>query len=100
MEGNPLSGTHLHFSPSGDERGNFADAAVLRYLTVTPTVADATAGKLSGTFHLKPEEQAALLAGNLYANEHTNIDLDGDGKAGFPTGENRLNFNHNVVQFT
>ena len=97
VEGNPLSGTHLHFSPSGDDRGNFADATVLRYFT--NTVVDAKSGTLSGEFHLKPEEQAALLAGDLYLNIHSNVDLDGDGKAGFPTGENRLNFNKDVVQF-
>lgn len=97
VEGNPLSGTHLHFSPAGDSRGNFADATVMRFFTNTPT--DAKSGTISGEFELTPQEQAAFLAGNLYANLHTNIDGDGDGRAGFPTGENRINFNRNVVQF-
>lgn len=97
-EGNSISGTHLHFSPSGDSRGNFADATVIRYFNNTPT--DAKSGTLSGEFKLKPEEQAALLAGALYVNVHSNVDVDGDGRAGFPTGENRLNFNRDVVQFT
>ena len=97
VEGNPLSGSHLHFSPAGDDRGSFADATVLRFFT--NTVIDPKSGTLTGEFELKPEEQAALLAGNLYLNVHTNIDGDGDGKAGFPTGENRINFNRNVVQF-
>ena len=96
-EGNPLSGTHLHFSPSGDDRGNFADATVVRYFT--NTVADAHSGTLSANFHLAPDEQAALLAGDLYLNIHTNINTTGDGKTGFPTGENRINFNKDVVQF-
>jgi hypothetical protein len=97
VEGNPISGTHLHFSPSGDSRGNFADATVVRYFTNTPT--DAKSGTLSGEFHLTPEEQAAFLAGDLYMNIHSNVDGDGDGKAGFPTGENRINFNQDVIQF-
>jgi hypothetical protein len=97
VEGNLLSGTHLHFSPSGDSRGNFADATVVRFFENTPT--DAKSGTIRGEFELSPEEQAALLAGNLYVNIHTNIDGDGDGRAGFPTGENRLNFNKDVVQF-
>ena len=95
VEGNNLSGTHLHFSPSEDERGNFADATVVRFFTNTPT--DATSGKISGEFNLSPVEQAALIAGDLYFNLHTNISATG--KTGFPTGENRVNFNHNVVQF-
>ncbi|WP_088888814.1 CHRD domain-containing protein [Leptolyngbya ohadii] len=98
VEGNPISGTHLHFSPAGDDRGNFADATVIRYFENNPI--DAKSGNLSGEFNLTPEEQAALLAGTLYVNIHSNIDSDGDGRAGFPTGENRLNFNRNVVQFT
>jgi Ca2+-binding RTX toxin-like protein len=97
VEGNPLSGTHMHFSPSGDDRGNFADATVVRYFTNTPK--DAKSGSISGEFELKPEEQAALLAGNLYMNLHTNVDVDGDGRAGFPTGESRINLNRNVVRF-
>jgi Ca2+-binding RTX toxin-like protein len=97
VEGNKISGTHFHFSPAEDVRGNFADATVVRYFTNTPT--DAKSGTISGEFELTPDEQAALLAGNLYANTHTNVDLDGDGKGGFPTGENRTNFNKNVVQF-
>ncbi len=97
VEGNKISGTHLHFSPAEDVRGNFADATVVRYFTNTPT--SAKAGTISGEFELTPQEQAALLAGNLYANTHTNIDLDKDGKGGFPTGENRTNFNKNVVRF-
>ncbi|XGV97361.1 MAG: CHRD domain-containing protein [Leptolyngbya sp. BL-A-14] len=98
-EGNPISGTHLHFSPSGDDRGNFADATVVRYFT--NTVTDDHSGTLSATFHLAPEEQAALLAGDLYMNIHSNINPNfaTDGKTGFPTGENRINFNKNVVQF-
>lgn len=95
-EGNALSGTHMHFSPSEDSRGNFADATVIRYLKETPT--DDKSGTISGQFKLNSEEQAAFLAGNLYVNLHTNVDVDGDGKAGFPTGENRLNFNQNVVK--
>lgn len=98
VEGNPISGTHLHFSPAGDSRGNFADATVVRFLENTPT--DAKSGTLKGEFELTPVEQAALLAGNMYVNIHTNLDTDGDGRAGFPTGENRINFNRNVVQFT
>lgn len=97
VEGNPISGTHLHFSPAGDARGNFADATVVRYLT--NTVTDAKSGTISGEFELTPTEQAAFLAGDLYTNIHSNIDGDGDGKAGFPTGENRINFNRDVVQF-
>ncbi len=97
VEGNEISGTHLHFSPAEDVRGNFADATVVRYFT--NTVTDAKSGTISGEFELTPQEQAALLAGNLYVNTHTNVDLDGDGKGGFPTGENRTNFNKNVVQF-
>ncbi|MBW4580759.1 MAG: CHRD domain-containing protein [Tildeniella nuda ZEHNDER 1965/U140] len=95
-EGNAISGTHLHFSPAGDDRGNFADATVVRYFENTPL--DAKSGTLSGKFELSPEEQAAFLAGNLYVNIHSNRDLDGDGRAGFATGENRLNLNKNVVQ--
>jgi hypothetical protein len=98
VEGNLISGTHLHFSPAEDNRGNFADATVVRYFDNTPT--DAKSGTIKGEFELKPEEQAALLAGNLYMNIHSNIDGDGDGRAGFATGENRLNINRNVVQFT
>jgi hypothetical protein len=97
IEGNPISGTHMHFSPAGDDRGNFADATVVRFLKNTPT--DAKSGTISGEFELTPEEQAAFLAGNLYVNMHTNIDGDGDGRAGFPTGENRINFNRNVIRF-
>jgi hypothetical protein len=97
VEGNKLSGTHLHFSPSGDSRGNFADATVVRYFKETPI--DAKSGTISGEFHLNSEEQAAFLAGDLYANIHSNVGSDGDGRAGFPTGENRLNFNQDVVQF-
>ncbi|GAP99589.1 CHRD domain-containing protein [Leptolyngbya sp. NIES-2104] len=95
-EGNTLTGTHLHFSPTGDSRGNFADATVIRYVEDTPT-SDKSA-KLTGEFNLNPEEQAAFAAGNLYLNLHTNVDVDQDGRAGFPTGENRVNFNQNVVQ--
>lgn len=97
VEGNPLSGTHLHFSPAGDSRGNFADATVVRFFENTPI--DAKSGKIKGEFELTPQEQAALLAGNLYVNIHTNIDGDGDGRAGFPTGENRININRDVVKF-
>ena len=96
-EGNAISGTHLHFSPAGDNRGNFADATVVRYFENTPI--DAKSGTLSGEFKLSPEEQAAFLAGNLYVNIHSNLDVDGDGRAGFATGENRLNLNKDVVQF-
>lgn len=97
-EGNVRSGTHLHFSPAGDDRGDFADATVVRFFEndVNP---DGKSGTVSGEFELSPDEQAALLAGNLYTNIHTNQDVDADGSAGFPTGENRLNFNQNVVQF-
>ncbi|WP_088893908.1 CHRD domain-containing protein [Leptolyngbya ohadii] len=98
VEGNPISGTHLHFSPAGDNRGNFADATVVRFFENTPT--DAKSGTIKGEFELNPVEQAALLAGNMYVNIHTNMDVDGDGRAGFPTGENRVNLNRNVVQFT
>jgi CHRD domain/RTX calcium-binding nonapeptide repeat (4 copies) len=97
VEANPISGTHLHFSPAGDVRGNFADATVVRYFTNTPT--SAKAGTISGEFELTPQEQAALLGGNFYVNAHTNVDVDGDGKGGFPTGENRINLNKNVVRF-
>ncbi|WAL59634.1 CHRD domain-containing protein [Thermocoleostomius sinensis] len=96
-EGNPISGTHLHFSPAGDSRGNFADATVERYLTNTPL--NKKAGRISGEFELSPEEQAAFLAGNFYINLHTNVDIDKDGKGGFPTGENRVNLNQNVIKF-
>lgn len=96
-EGNPISGKHLHFSPAGDHRGNFADATIVRYFT--STIKDARSGTIAARFHLSPEEQAALLAGDLYVNIHTNINNTGDGKPGFPTGENRINFNQNVVQF-
>jgi hypothetical protein len=74
VEGNLLSGTHLHFSTSGDARGNCADATIVRFLTNTPT--DAKSGTISGEFELTPTEQAAFLAGDLYANVHTNIDGD------------------------
>jgi hypothetical protein len=97
VEGNKISGTHLHFSPAGDVRGNFADATVARYFTNTPT--SAKAGTITGEFELTPQEQAALLGGNFYVNAHTNVDTDGDGKGGFPTGENRINLNKNVVRF-
>jgi CHRD domain len=99
VQGNKISGTHLHFSPSEDSRGNNADATVIRYLseTVNP---DKKSGTISGNFTLNPDEQAAFLAGNIYMNIHSNVDLDGDGKAGFPTGEVRMNFNQNVVQLT
>jgi len=97
VEGNLLSGTHLHFSPAGDDRGNFADATVVRFLENTPK--DAKSGTLKGEFELTPEEQAAFLAGNMYVNLHTNIDGDGDGRAGFPTGENRINLNKNIINF-
>jgi hypothetical protein len=97
VEGNKITGTHLHFSPSLDDRGNFADATVIRY--IQNNVVTAKSGTIQGSFNLNPEEQAALIAGNLYMNVHTNVDLDKDGKAGFPTGENRVNFNKNVVQF-
>ncbi|NJL22004.1 MAG: CHRD domain-containing protein [Leptolyngbyaceae cyanobacterium SM1_3_5] len=96
-EGNARTGTHLHFSPAGDDRGNFADATVVRFVNNTAT--DAKSGTISGQFKLTPEEQAALLSGNIYVNIHTNLDVDGDGKAGFPTGENRINLNKNVVKF-
>jgi hypothetical protein len=98
VEGNSISGTHLHFSPAGDSRGNFADATVVRFLENTSNE-DKKSGTIKGEFELTPEEQAALLAGNLYVNIHTNIDGDGDGKAGFPTGENRININRDVVRF-
>lgn len=99
VEGNKISGTHLHFSPAGDSRGNFADATVVRFLENSVNE-DGKSGTLKGEFELKPEEQAALLAGNLYVNVHSNIDVDGDGKAGFPTGELRINLNKDVVKFT
>ncbi len=97
VEGNLLSGTHLHFSPAADSRGNFADATVVRFFENTPI--DAKSGTIKGEFELTPEEQAAFLAGNMYVNIHSNIDGDKDGRAGFPTGENRLNFNRDVVKF-
>jgi hypothetical protein len=97
VEGNNISGTHMHFSPSGDARGNFADATVVRYFKNTPK--DGKSGTFSGEFKLSAEEQAALLGGNMYINIHTNIDVDGDGKAGYPTGENRLSLNKDVVTF-
>ncbi|MBI4782969.1 MAG: CHRD domain-containing protein [Oscillatoriophycideae cyanobacterium NC_groundwater_1537_Pr4_S-0.65um_50_18] len=96
-EGNKITGTHIHFSPAGDDRGNFADATIVRY--IQNNVTSAKAGNVTGAFNLKAEEEAALIAGNLYFNLHTNVDLDKDGKAGFPTGENRLNANRNIVQF-
>jgi hypothetical protein len=96
IEGNPLSGSHLHFSPSEDVRGNFADATVVRYFT--NTAIDAKSGTIAGNFKLDAEEQAAFLAGDLYLNIHTNVDVDGDGRGGFITGENRVNFNQNVVK--
>ncbi|GAB4228634.1 MAG: hypothetical protein Kow00121_57640 [Elainellaceae cyanobacterium] len=77
VEGNPISGFHLHFS-----REKFADATVERYLTVDPT--DDQSGVVSGRFALNREEQAALLAGNIYANLHSNI---------HPVGENRIELN-------
>jgi len=97
VEGNKITGTHLHFSPSLDNRGNFADATVIRY--IQNKVVTAKSGTLQGAFNLNPEEEAALVAGNLYMNIHSNVNLAGDGKSGFPTGENRLNINKNVVQF-
>lgn len=97
VEGNKLSGTHLHFSPAGDARGDFADATVIRYFE--NKVTSPKSSEISSEFELTPDEQAAFLAGNLYANLHTNVDLDKDGKGGFPTGESRINFNKNVVKF-
>ena len=73
-EGNPISGFHLHFS-----RENFADATVERYLTVNRI--DDTSGTVSAQFELNSEEQAALLARNIYANLHSTI---------HPVGENRV----------
>jgi hypothetical protein len=96
-EGNKLSGTHLHFSPAQDDRGDFADATVVRFLENNPI--DDKSGTISGEFELSPEEQAAFLAGNFYVNLHTNVDGDGDGKGGFPTGENRVNFNQRAIDF-
>ena len=96
-EGNKITGTHIHFSPSGDDRGNFADATIVRF--IQNNVANAKAGTVAGSFNLKPEEEAALIGGDLYFNIHTNVGLNKDGKAGFPTGENRLNANKNIVQF-
>jgi hypothetical protein len=90
VEGNPISGSHLHFSPAEDSRGNFADATVIRYLT--NTITDTKSGQLTARFRLTPDEQAAFLAGNLYVNMHTNVG------GGFPTGENRINFNQKVVK--
>lgn len=60
---------------------------------------DVKSDMLKGEFKLSPQEQAALLAGNLYMNLHTNVDGNDDDRAGFPTGENRININKNVVQF-
>jgi CHRD domain len=97
VEGNATTGTHLHYSPAGDDRGNFADATVLRFFD--ENVESAKSGRVSGQFNLSPEEQAALLGGDLYLNIHTNVDLDGDGKGGFPTGESRTNLNKDVVKF-
>lgn len=77
VEGNPISGFHLHFS-----RANFADATVERYFSVTRT--DDQSGTVSGEFELSPEEQAALLAGNFYGNLHSTK---------HPVGENRIEFN-------
>ena len=97
-EGNKITGTHIHFSPSGDDRGNFADATIVRY--ISNNVQNAKAGEVTGSFNLKPEEEAALIGGDLYFNIHTNVNLNKEEKtAGFPTGENRLNANKNVVQF-
>ncbi len=90
VEANPIAGSHLHFSPSEDSRGNFADATVVRYLT--NTITNAKSGQLTAKFRLTPDEQAAFLAGNLYVNVHTNVG------GGFPTGENRINFNQKVVK--
>ncbi|HEY9700192.1 MAG TPA: CHRD domain-containing protein [Trichocoleus sp.] len=73
-EGNPLSGFHLHFS-----RENFADATVERYLTVNRK--DDRSGTVSAQFELNSEEQAALLARNIYANLHSTK---------HPVGENRV----------
>lgn len=81
VEGNPISGFHLHYS-----RANFADATVERYFTVTRT--DDKSGTVSAEFELNPDEQAALLAGNFYGNLHSTK---------HPVGENRLEFN--TVQF-
>jgi hypothetical protein len=77
VEGNAISGFHLHFS-----RLNFADATVERYFSVNRT--DDKSGTVSAEFEFKPEEQAALLAGNFYTNLHSTI---------HPVGENRLELN-------
>jgi len=99
VEGNQISGTHLHFSPSGDDRGDFADATVIRFAENTVTTSsDGISSDISGEFELTPEEQAAFTAGNLYLNVHTNEDTNNDGKAGFPTGEARFNFNQEVIK--
>jgi hypothetical protein len=97
VEGNTTTGSHVHFSPAEDNRGDFADATVIRFFD--EEVLNAKDGRITGEFELSPEEQAALLAGNFYFNLHTNVDLDGDGKGGFPTGENRTNINQNVIEF-
>lgn len=104
-EGNTLTGAHLHFSPSGDDRNgdgktggkadDHADGTVVRFLDVKNDTA--SSGTVSGKFDLKPEETAALVAGNIYTNVHSNISAANDGKGGVPTGEARVNFNKNVV---
>ena len=97
-EGNKITGTHIHFSPSGDDRGNFADATIVRF--ISNNVQSAKTGEVTGSFNLKPEEEAALIGGDLYFNIHTNVNLNKEEKtAGFPTGENRLNANKSIVQF-
>ncbi|HEY9643561.1 MAG TPA: hypothetical protein V6C57_23940, partial [Coleofasciculaceae cyanobacterium] len=53
-EGNKITGTHVHFSPSGDERGNFADGTIVRF--IKNDITSATTGNISGQFSLKPEE--------------------------------------------
>jgi len=66
-EGNPLSGFHLHFGREGT-----ADATVEKYFAVEPN-SDGTSGNVTAQFELNPETQAALLANNLYINEHSTI---------------------------
>ncbi|MGG6265477.1 CHRD domain-containing protein [Leptolyngbya sp. AN03gr2] len=80
-EGNPLSGFHAHFGQEGT-----ADATVEKYFTVEPN-ADGKSGSVSAQFELNPETQAALLANNLYINEHSTIHPVGEVRVELDTAQ-------------
>lgn len=80
-EGNPLSGFHLHYGQEGT-----ADATVEKCFTVEPD-ADGESGSVSAQFDLNPETQAALLANNLYVNNHSTIHPVGEVRVELDTAQ-------------